>query len=215
MNGGDYVVDDENANINTYYPNKTLNIFEVSCSHTSLTSQFKEIMQALDEPNEYNLSYDIDFNTLYTGMTTIQPVPGYIIDYDEYKFYLPVSGNVTFSISDIDHPNLSVKIVDLNGILIGNSYNSTGSSTIYFSQTLSAGSYYLEIYATPTTTSYLGSYKFYLNSSSTTDLGEYTISIKKILKVTDLLGRESKGTKNELLFYIYDDGSVEKRIIIE
>ena len=80
---------------------------------------------------------------------------------------------------------------------------------------LSTGSYYLEIYATPTTTSYLGSYKFYLNSSSTTDLGEDTILTKKILKVTDLLGRESKGTKNELLFYIYDDGSVEKRIIIE
>jgi len=41
------------------------------------------------------------------------------------------------------------------------------------------------------------------------------ISIKKeLLKVTDLLGRETKGTKNELL-YLYDDGTVEKRIVIE
>ena len=31
----------------------------------------------------------------------------------------------------------------------------------------------------------------------------------------DLLGRETKGTKNEILFYIYDDGTVEKRIVIE
>jgi len=38
---------------------------------------------------------------------------------------------------------------------------------------------------------------------------------KKLLKVTDLLGRETKGTKNEILFYIYDDGTVEKRIVIE
>ena len=38
---------------------------------------------------------------------------------------------------------------------------------------------------------------------------------KEVLKVTDLLGREAKGTKNELLFYIYDDGTVEKRIVIE
>ena len=37
---------------------------------------------------------------------------------------------------------------------------------------------------------------------------------KKLIKKIDLLGRESKKT-NELLFYIYDDGSVEKRIIIE
>ena len=38
---------------------------------------------------------------------------------------------------------------------------------------------------------------------------------KELLKVTDLLGRETKGTKNELLFYIYDDGTVEKRIVVE
>ena len=37
----------------------------------------------------------------------------------------------------------------------------------------------------------------------------------KLLKVTDILGRETKGTKNEPLFYIYDDGTVEKRITIE
>jgi uncharacterized Ntn-hydrolase superfamily protein len=40
-------------------------------------------------------------------------------------------------------------------------------------------------------------------------------SFRELLKVTDLLGRETKGTKNELLFYIYDDGTVEKRIIVE
>ena len=38
---------------------------------------------------------------------------------------------------------------------------------------------------------------------------------KKILKKIDLLGRETKGIKNEVLFYIYDDGTVEKRIVIE
>ena len=37
---------------------------------------------------------------------------------------------------------------------------------------------------------------------------------KELLKITDLLGRETKRT-NQPLFYIYDDGSVEKKIIIE
>ena len=37
---------------------------------------------------------------------------------------------------------------------------------------------------------------------------------KELLKVTDLLGRETKQT-NKPLFYIYDDGTVEKRIVIE
>ncbi len=38
---------------------------------------------------------------------------------------------------------------------------------------------------------------------------------KKIIKVMDLLGRKTKGTKNEVLFHIFDDGTVEKRIVIE
>ena len=37
---------------------------------------------------------------------------------------------------------------------------------------------------------------------------------KELLKVTDLLGRETKAT-NQLLFYIYNDGTVEKKIIKE
>jgi hypothetical protein len=36
-----------------------------------------------------------------------------------------------------------------------------------------------------------------------------------LIKMTDVLGREIKGTKNEPLFYLYDDGKVEKKIIIE
>ena len=38
---------------------------------------------------------------------------------------------------------------------------------------------------------------------------------KELLKVTDLLGRETKGSKNEPLFYIYDDGTAEKKITID
>ena len=36
----------------------------------------------------------------------------------------------------------------------------------------------------------------------------------ELLKVTDLLGRETKQT-NQPLFYIYDDGTIERRIVIE
>ena len=37
----------------------------------------------------------------------------------------------------------------------------------------------------------------------------------KLIKITDVLGRETKGAKNEPLFYIYDDGTVEKKIVVE
>ena len=38
---------------------------------------------------------------------------------------------------------------------------------------------------------------------------------RKLIKVIDALGHESKVTTNKPLFYIYDDGAVEKKLIIE
>ena len=38
---------------------------------------------------------------------------------------------------------------------------------------------------------------------------------KKLLNIIDVLGRATKRTKNQPLFYIYNDGTVEKRIVIE
>jgi len=52
---------------------------------------------------------------------------------------------------------------------------------------------------------------YFSNNCSGTGIEESTTN-KKLLRTTDVLGRE---TKNEPLFYIYDDGTVEKKIIIE
>jgi hypothetical protein len=54
----------------------------------------------------------------------------------------------------------------------------------------------------------------YTNPCATVSAIEEHATNKELLKVTDLLGRETKQT-NQLLFYIYDDGTVEKRIVIE
>ena len=55
---------------------------------------------------------------------------------------------------------------------------------------------------------------YFSTNCNGTSIQEHTTN-KELLKVTDLLGRETKGTKNEVLFYIYDDGTVEKRKVIE
>jgi hypothetical protein len=54
---------------------------------------------------------------------------------------------------------------------------------------------------------------YFSNNCSATSIQEHTTN-KELLKVADLLGRETKET-NQPLFYIYDDGTVEKRIVIE
>ncbi len=38
---------------------------------------------------------------------------------------------------------------------------------------------------------------------------------KNEIKIIDLLGRDTREIKNQLLFYIYNDGTVNKKIIIE
>jgi hypothetical protein len=49
---------------------------------------------------------------------------------------------------------------------------------------------------------------------SVTAIENEILNKKKLLKVIDLLGRETKQL-NQPLFYIYDDGTVEKRIVIK
>ena len=38
---------------------------------------------------------------------------------------------------------------------------------------------------------------------------------RKLIEIVDVLGRKSRKLKNQPLFYIYDDGSVQKRVILE
>ena len=55
----------------------------------------------------------------------------------------------------------------------------------------------------------------YSNScNSSTSIFEHTTS-RKLLKITDLLGKETPYRRNTPLLYLYDDGTVEKRIVIE
>lgn len=56
----------------------------------------------------------------------------------------------------------------------------------------------------------------FMKGNTTTNLTEPILNDqKKIVKKIDLLGRETKITNNIPVFYIYDDGTVEKKIIIE
>ena len=51
------------------------------------------------------------------------------------------------------------------------------------------------------------------NSSSF--ITQDNVQNKELIKMIDIFGREAKGKKNEPLFYIYDDGTVEKKIVLD
>ena len=46
-----------------------------------------------------------------------------------------------------------------------------------------------------------------------TDINDFdqVVKPKKLVKIVDVLGREKEFRKNEILFYIYDDGSIDKK----
>lgn len=56
---------------------------------------------------------------------------------------------------------------------------------------------------------------FWAKIGSVTNTGERISVNKKLVKVVDVFGRETLPKNNVILFYIYDDGSTEKRVTLE
>ena len=54
-----------------------------------------------------------------------------------------------------------------------------------------------------------------VNAYTPTDIIDIENASKNLINITDMLGQENPYKRNTLLFYIYDDGKVEKKIIIE
>ena len=48
-----------------------------------------------------------------------------------------------------------------------------------------------------------------------TAINDYSINNKSLIKIVDVLGRETAREDNKLLLYIYSDGTIEKKIILE
>ena len=54
-----------------------------------------------------------------------------------------------------------------------------------------------------------------VSCTTLTSIDDFFEEKKRLISVVDFLGRQSKGLKNQPLFYIYDDGTVEKKIFFE
>ena len=99
--------------------------------------------------------------------------------------------NPTFSINQWNMDSLSIclmALIDING----NVWTCNVCDTIVWN----GNSWMLMSMAQPTA----------INENNTT---------KKLIRITNMLGQETPHKRNTPLFYIYDDGTVEKRIVIE
>lgn len=167
---GDGVVRLENSNLSNFYflPNHK-NEFLYTASavteiHSDLPKQTYQNMQGLDEPNEFNLAYGVDFGNTYKGFTTAQPAGGYTTDWDDYKFVAQGNGNLILTIGNSSTNNITVAIYNSSFQTQGQVYT-IPNGTNQVSIPLTAGQYYLEINGTPSLTSYLYPYIFSMTYS--------------------------------------------------
>ncbi len=208
---GDGLVRIINANFNTYYPNLTKNIFYYYSNnpihvHGDLQQLLFLIMEGMDEANDYSVAYGIEFDNTYTSFITPQPMGGYSSDYDDFKFSIPSNSYVKLDVSNINISDLKARFVDLSGNVIGTEVHSNGASTLSFTKPLNAGSYYLEIYGSPTYHTYLHPYNFKLTKTMNTTEVETLDEADKILvypnPAKDILYID--GIKNKTDIKIYD-----------
>jgi hypothetical protein len=168
---GDGVVAAANADLKIIYPTASIHQFYYATYaateiHTALPEQVIQNMQGLDEPNEFNLGYNIALETNYTGFTTVQSITGKP-DEDHYRFNIPVSGSLSVKVNKTDLTDLTLDIYDASYTKICPTVHSNGSTIIYFTKDVAPGEYHLVFTNLPTNNSYLYPYNFILNNITT------------------------------------------------
>ena len=173
---GDGIVRSENANLSNFTNQTPLptpkNEFIYTADaidfyiglHSDLPKAIPVSMQGLDEPNETNVAYGVIYANTYKGFVTIQPIGGYTYDYDDYKFSVNSNSQVNVLINNTLSYPIYARILNSSNVQVGQVLTvNSGSNTL--TQNLSVGLYYLEIYASATSTSYLYPYTFTLSST--------------------------------------------------
>lgn len=186
--GGDAVVSETSANLNNWFAldADTFRYKEFvdlpATLHTVLHKRTPLVMKGIDEPNEYNQSYDIEFNKLYFGFSSIQPENGYDVDYDDYKVVVNQSGKLNVTVSNIPVAAFKINILNLSEQIL-TSQQSSGKSNLEKEIQLTPGTYFVEFETEWTNFSYRFPYAFKVDFTptvSTDDPLEITFESKLV-----------------------------------
>ncbi|MBL0267130.1 MAG: T9SS type A sorting domain-containing protein [Chitinophagaceae bacterium] len=147
--GGDGVVLENNANLNNYISvNAKVYTWPKTSGvlwHSELTKQFSKIIQAIDEPFDFNSGHTFKISTdqLYYGTITDQSTSG-SRDYDGYQINITSSGTFSLQVYDIPVSIFTVSIYNSSGTNILN-VNSNKKSSLNLNAVLTAGTFYIVI----------------------------------------------------------------------
>ncbi|HRI58146.1 MAG TPA: alpha/beta fold hydrolase [Saprospiraceae bacterium] len=160
---GDGVVAVEGADMKNALTEIHREKFTASSNHLSLPDLLEENILALDEPDDYNLSYRIEPNITYTGYITTQGEGGnYDYDYDDFVFTIP-AGKVSFTVSGALAEQMTGQILNINELKI---MEATAGAASFISSpeiTLPAGTYYFETFKYPAVDDWFHPYTYRVN----------------------------------------------------
>jgi triacylglycerol esterase/lipase EstA (alpha/beta hydrolase family) len=186
--GGDGVVDDKRANLNTYPFNSGIvadtfvdRVGPASAftQHTELHTRLPNIIKGMDEPLLFRDAYSLTNNKLYYGFTTIQSEnAAYEWDYDDYKIEVLKKGNLRLQFWDIPIHEFEIDVYNSSLQKVCRTIVSNSRSNIDTTiNNLPPDTYYIEVAGNPTPLSYLYPYAYKVNfATSTTPTDELTAS---------------------------------------
>lgn len=215
QNNSDGAVGIEYAQLKNYY-NIQSETFLINgypqAVHTNLPEQTGYNVHALDEPDDYLLSYNIETNTIYNGFITQQTFDSpYQIDYDDYIFSTNQNGSIKIEVQNMP-VDYDVVILDANteDVIYSKAYFSSqnaSTESIY----LPAGYYYFELAGTGTTTSWQYPYNFRLNFTPSVPTSVSDLNTKNIIvypnPVKDVLSVDLDVFQNKSVSYHLRDNT--------
>ncbi len=179
----DKFVEKERADLNqVIFPQPPLFIgptdrFYVNSGHSIQEDKknFSVFVQGLDEPTYYETAYSLRTNTGWFANVTQQapnnplPAPQNTIDYDDFKVNIPSTGTWKISVYDIPVNTFACYVLN-SAYQQLKKVSSNGADQLELELNVSAGTYYIEFEATPTTESWRFPYVFFNEFTPTSNL---------------------------------------------
>lgn len=174
VDGGDFVVDDYNADLTNYYTDIP-DYEKFWCSdlddnghsnyvHTDMPEDIRTNMHALDVPDDYHLSYEIETEAYYAENITLQGIhANYSTDYDDFIVEINEPGLISVHVNYLES-SWSVAVYDyLNGSYLATQQSNGNPITSILNVSVSAGQYIIEVKGSPYEGSWVQPYVFIVN----------------------------------------------------
>ncbi len=159
----------------------------------------------------------LDFSVPYSGAWWVKSIPD-VLDYwinhnfcDTQSVFTSIPNINTLDGSTAEH---YVWQNGLNGVEVEH-FKIVGGDHSWPGTSFSFGNPNYDIDASTEIWRFFSKYDINGLISTTSAITEVENTNKKLLKIVDVLGKETNPQKNRTLFYIYDDGTVEKIISVQ